>query len=154
MFNDLETTLSLAKAKGSAPNFLLALGLCCYTEFWGRLVEGIPNGNEQVCFDSFFNRLGWLYKYQRQSSNFQPYRDIRSGLVHAYLDRDITIRLSNGRCGIVGHNYKGKTKYTFHIKTYLTDFESAVNSYIKGLSTSSKDVHKMERAFKGKVALT
>jgi hypothetical protein len=48
----------------------------------------------------------------------------------------------------------GKLKYTFHIKTYLTDFGSAVNDYIKRLSANPKEVQKMETAFRGKVALT
>ena len=33
MFGDLEKTLSLAKTSNGAPNFLLALALCCYTEY-------------------------------------------------------------------------------------------------------------------------
>jgi hypothetical protein len=38
MFNDIENTLSLDSL---APNFLLALGLCCYTEYWGKLKLGV-----------------------------------------------------------------------------------------------------------------
>ena len=154
MFNDLKATISLAQSRGAAPNFLLALGLCCYTEFWGRLVEGIPSGNEEICFDAFFNKLGKCYRSQRLSSNFQPYRDIRNGLVHAYLDRDVIIKLSPGKCGIVGDPQKGKMRYIFHIKTYSKDFQIAVNSYINRLHSSGKAVEKMERAFKGKVVLT
>lgn len=69
MFSDLKAAVSLAQSKGSAPNFLLALGLCCYTEFWGRLVQGVPSGNEEICFDAFFTRLGKCYRSQRQHMN-------------------------------------------------------------------------------------
>ena len=33
MFGDLEKTLSLVNTSDGAPNFLLALALCCYTEY-------------------------------------------------------------------------------------------------------------------------
>ncbi|MGE5862419.1 MAG: hypothetical protein ACM31H_01490 [Nitrososphaerales archaeon] len=36
MFGDLEKTLSLINTPAKAPNFLLALALCCYTEYWGQ----------------------------------------------------------------------------------------------------------------------
>ena len=43
MFGDLEKTLSLAKTSNGAPNFLLALTLCCYTEYWGQFLIGKKN---------------------------------------------------------------------------------------------------------------
>jgi hypothetical protein len=39
MFNDIDKTLCLTLQPAGAPNFLLALGLCCYTEYWGKLVN-------------------------------------------------------------------------------------------------------------------
>jgi len=74
--------------------------------------------------------------------------------VHAYLDRDVIIKLSSGKCGVVGEPQKGKMRYTFHIKTYSKDFQIAVNDYINRLHSSDKAVEKMERAFEGKVVLT
>lgn len=42
MFKDIEKTINLVNnPQVDAPNFLLALGLCCYTEYWGRLLAGI-----------------------------------------------------------------------------------------------------------------
>jgi hypothetical protein len=42
MFNDINKALRLADNRQiGAPNFLLALGLMCYTEYWGKLVKGI-----------------------------------------------------------------------------------------------------------------
>jgi hypothetical protein len=40
MFGDLEKTLSLVNTQNNAPNFLLALALCCYTEYWGQFLIG------------------------------------------------------------------------------------------------------------------
>ncbi|MBV9176064.1 MAG: hypothetical protein JO297_03410 [Nitrososphaeraceae archaeon] len=36
MFDDIDKTIQLAHTPRGAPNFLLALGLCCYTEYWAR----------------------------------------------------------------------------------------------------------------------
>jgi hypothetical protein len=41
MFDDIDKTLQLVHTSRGAPNFLLALGLCCYTEYWGKLLLGI-----------------------------------------------------------------------------------------------------------------
>ena len=62
MFEDLEKTIDLVNAPKKAPNFLLALVLCCYTEYWGRLVLGIPVGRSKKCFNEFFDRLGKCYQ--------------------------------------------------------------------------------------------
>ena len=40
MFGDLEKTLSLVNTPARAPNFLPALALCCYTEYWGQFLIG------------------------------------------------------------------------------------------------------------------
>jgi len=87
------------------------------------LIEGIPERNEERCFYSFFDRLGNCYKNQSLRSLFKPYKDIRNGLVHAYLDKDVTIRLSRGSCGIVLNSSQKQVKYTFHIRTYLMILE-------------------------------
>ena len=39
MFTDLDKTLELVNTPKGAPNFMLALVLCCYTEFWGKLKD-------------------------------------------------------------------------------------------------------------------
>jgi hypothetical protein len=46
MFNDLEKTIDLINTKRAAPNFLLALVICCYIEYWGRLVGIAKNDSE------------------------------------------------------------------------------------------------------------
>jgi hypothetical protein len=53
MFKDIEKMISLSKnPQLGAPIFLLALGLCCYTEYWGRLLTGIAKGEASTCFNA------------------------------------------------------------------------------------------------------
>jgi hypothetical protein len=82
MFKDLEKTIDLVNTPRGVPNFLLALVLCCDTEYWGRLVKGIPGGRSEKCFNEFFDRLGKCYQKPNQQG-FDVYRDIRCGLVHS-----------------------------------------------------------------------
>src|SRR5919197_1754723 len=84
MFADLDKTIALYDISPThAPNFMLALVLCCYTEFWGRLIVS-PKGEheDKRCFKTFFCKLGMKYK------DLLLYRDIydhvRCGLVHEY----------------------------------------------------------------------
>ena len=68
MFKDLEKTIGLVKnTQLGAPNFLLALGLCCFTEYWGRLITGIGTKQGSRCFNAFFDRLGQPYVEVRNS---------------------------------------------------------------------------------------
>ena len=62
MCADLDKTIALhhTSSKG-APNFMLALVLCCYTHFWGKLMLH-PEGDDKRTFDAFFCRLGAKYK--------------------------------------------------------------------------------------------
>jgi hypothetical protein len=85
VFADIEKFLKLAKNKKiGAPNFLLALGLCCYTEYCGRLVKGIAQGQSQACFDEFFYRLGDCYS-KLLDDGVKVYKDVRCGLAHSYI---------------------------------------------------------------------
>src|SRR5438876_9215065 len=82
MFEDIEKTLSLNRR---TPNFLLALGLCCYTEYWGKLKLGVSekdqNKKSRDSFETF------LYKYldpnyypQLKKEGADIYKDVRCGL--------------------------------------------------------------------------
>lgn len=83
MFGDNTKTLKPAENKDiGAPNFLLALGLCCYTEYWGKLKCGIAQNKSQKSFEAFLVELDKSY-YEPIKS--QIYRDVRCGLAHAYM---------------------------------------------------------------------
>ena len=68
-FGDLDKTIALHKipqlgnpaATYGAPNFMLALALCCYTEFWGQLIEDSDSPSSAKCFNAFFARMGGNY---------------------------------------------------------------------------------------------
>jgi len=56
MFADLNKTIIPVNSSNGAPNFMLALVLCCYTEFWGRLILS-PKGEHE---DKRFLKLSFV----------------------------------------------------------------------------------------------
>ena len=60
------------------------VGLCCYTEYWGKLVKGISEGCGKTTFNAFLDRLDPTY-YPKLRDRANIYRDIRCGLAHSYL---------------------------------------------------------------------
>lgn len=133
MYGDIEKTLELVSTKKGAPNFLLALGLCCYTEYWGKLLLGIPENQSRKAFIAFFKRVGNHYENLTNDATIDVYGDIRCGLAHSYLieGRDSTINVGLGPSGIQ-YDHKSNT-YTFYVSAYFEDFRGTVDSYINGL---------------------
>lgn len=60
MFADLDKTFELVHSDKGAPNFILALVLCSYTEFRGKLM--LQSGKDKECFEAFFRKLGTKYE--------------------------------------------------------------------------------------------
>lgn len=153
MFSDLEKTINLVNEKQvCAPNFLLALGLCCYTEYWGRLVTGIATDNATKCFNVFFDRLGQPYVNVRNGKN-EIYHKVRCGLAHSYMiEESSVIDMKSGLpCGV---EYDTQTTYySFHVCTYFEHFRESVNEYIQGLETGTESLSLMEQALKNKPEL-
>lgn len=143
MFADLEKTIDLASTPKGAPNFMVALVLSCYTEFWGKLLNGISvprKGDLPKFYNDFFIRLGNRYqelheRLERTGTN-RIYYDVRCGLAHAYLIEGNTRILIEG--GHYGIDYDDKTRtYTFYIRRYFEDFKFAVNKYIADLMSDT-----------------
>jgi hypothetical protein len=81
MFADVEKSLKLAEYPDiGAPNFLLALGICCHTEYWGKFL----NGSEQIykkrqskhdigystkCFNDFFYQTWTILRIPHKFSS-------------------------------------------------------------------------------------
>ena len=165
MFGDLEKTLSLENTLERAPNFLLALALCCYTEYWGQFLIGKKNGSHgynRKCFNEFFKRLGPKYeylishshnKYDHIKCNLNIYKDIRGGLAHAYMiDGNAKIVIEGGReCGIL-YDSASQT-YTFIVRKYFEDFKIAVNNFIQGLESGNEDFSKFTEVIESKPLL-
>jgi hypothetical protein len=159
MFEDIQKSIDLHElnypdgtTKG-APNILIALGLSCYTEYWGKLLLGLPRGDSKTCYEAFLKRLGKSYNpnpYEELLNKGLPiYQDIRCGLVHAYaVDRDCVVKLSEGECGICYDEIRDH--YDFNIKTYFKDYKYAVDGYVEGLKNGTESILKMNNAIKGK----
>jgi hypothetical protein len=86
MFEDIDKILALTNCIRGAPNFLLALGLCYYTEYWGKLSEGVKLNERKSkgSFDAFLKRLSHLY-YEGLLNSLDIYKDIKCDLAHSYL---------------------------------------------------------------------
>lgn len=155
MVNDIHKSIQLKESRPAegAPNILIALGLSCYTEYWGKLLLGLPIDDSRKCYEAFFRRLETSYVSNPYEALLDRgvlvYQDVRCGLVHAYVvDRDCKVTLDEGSCGIC---YDENTdRYDFYIKTYFKDFQSAVESYIDGLNKGAESVLKLNNAIKGK----
>lgn len=156
MFADLDKTIELVNTPKGAPNFMLALILCCYTEFWGKVK--FPERGSGEHFKEFFKTLGIRYENLLQQLgdievNIQKgktkkvnkiYHDIRCGLAHSYLvDGNARIVIEGGHTGL---EYDHSTKvYTFYIRRYLEDFKLAVNKLVLDIGL---EVEKFKQAEK------
>src|SRR5215212_9232965 len=159
MFSDIEKTLLLHSIpKVGAPSFLLALGLCCYTEYWGNLAEGIKkddrNKNKES-FNAFLRRLDPKYYGRLIDNQVNFYREVRCGLAHAYLiEAKGDAVINAGYVGLHGIEYhKESERYTFWIRTYFDEFKNAVNHYINGLDEGTENLQKLEDSLHGRTEL-
>lgn len=162
MYVDIQRCIDLhnLKLKGKrigAPNFLIAVALSCYTEYWGKLVLGLSRERDvsRKCYEEFFKRLGNMYKanpYKVLLDKGVPiYEDIRCGLVHSYgAARGYSVILDNGNepSGICYDEIKDH--FAFNVVTYFKDFRNAVNDYINGLGTGKESILRLNNAMKGK----
>ncbi len=164
MIEDLEKTIGLASTPRGAPNFMLALALCAYTEYWGRLVEGKASRYGDVCFKAFFERMGPCYaqlindprltKAEKDGKiSYRVYWAVRNGLAHSYLvEANSVINMGRGTCGL---EYAADVdRFTFNIQTYFDDFRVAVDKYLIELESPSSNLwSKFEMAMQNKPEL-
>jgi hypothetical protein len=170
MFEDIGKSLRLENEKLSnnenpvgAPNFLLALGLCCYTEYWGKLELGIGQeddlGKSRYSFETFLKRMDCEY-YTDLLDKKPIYKDIRCGLAHMYLIEHENARIDTGDAGSHGiefHPSQDNTsqgKYIFWVRKYFAEFQTAVNTYISSLEMGKEElVRKLVQSLKDRPIL-
>lgn len=142
MFADLDKTVNI-KHK---PNFLLALVLTCYTEYWGRIAKGIPSGKSEICFNGFFDKLRPCYSKCRSVTDV--YHHVRCELVHSY-GVEGNARIDGGKnCGV---EYDSTTDtYKINVRKYTEDFKKAVKIHLDLIDSNPTAFSLMERALKGK----
>jgi hypothetical protein len=153
MFTDIENTLSLKQA----PSFLLALGLCCYTEYWGKLKLGV-GAKENRGKDSFeeflYGYLDPIYYPQLRNKGLDLYKDVRCGLAHSYLIENKTSYIDAASDSSHGIDYdSANMQYTFYVKTYFQEFKAGVNKYVDGLIAGTESVDLLERCLDGRPVL-
>lgn len=152
MFNDIDKTLSIKET----PSFLIALGLCCYTEYWGKLKIGTEAEKQKSreSFEKFLcDYLDSTYYPQLKNKGLDIYKDVRCGLAHAYLiEQNSNIDAStDGRHGI---EYDSTNeRYTFYVKNYFQEFKAGVNKFINGLMAGTESVGLLERCLDGRPKL-
>jgi hypothetical protein len=159
MFNDIDKTIKLAdNPTVGAPNFLLALGLCCYTEYWGKLLKGVKKGElkrGKEAFNAFLERLDSVYYGGLITSNVDLYGEVRCGLAHAYLiDSKGDAEINLGFGGLHGIDYdKSTQQYVFWVRTYFDEFKAAVNNYVNGLNSGKESLYDLEDSLNGRPEL-
>jgi hypothetical protein len=150
MFDDIDKTIGLADNPNvGAPNFLLALGLCCYTEYWGKLLTGVKkleHSKGRIAFNAFLERLDPVYYGNLIRSGIELYEEVRCGLAHAYLiESSGNARIDMGNAGLHGIDYdKTNNRYVFWVRTYFDEFKAAVNKYINGLENGTENLQVLE----------
>jgi hypothetical protein len=154
MFNDIKNTLSLK----TAPNFLLALCLCCYTEYWGKLRLGVPAEEKRMSQDSFekflYGYLDPIYYPHLKIKGIDLYKDVRCGLAHSYLIENKTSYIDAASDSSHGIEYDSANMgYTFYVKTYFQEFKAGVNKYVDGLIAGTESVDLLERCLDGRPVL-
>lgn len=153
MFNDIDKALSIKET----PKFLTALGLCCYTEYWGKLKLGVEveEQKSEKSFNEFLcGYLDSIYYLQLKNQGINIYKDVRCGLAHAYLIENKTSYIDAANYGNHGIEYNSANRqYTFYLKTYTIEFKAGVNRYINGLIAGTESVELLERCLDGRPVL-
>ena len=141
--SDIERELSLVKAsqseqgilaleKAGVPagggNFLAAMGLLAYTEFFGDLkYKNTGHASCSTNFNSLFDDLGSDYQSFRASRE-DVYKIFRCGLVHEYyIKKDCTIYMVEKE-NLAGIGKDADGKYYFAVETYYEALKSVVAS--------------------------
>jgi len=135
--------LTAAGVNHGGANFLAALGLLCYTEFFGALAYNhrkknadgslkLYNGKEQAAaaanFNSFFDYMGASYESFRKTPH-NVYGLFRCGMAHQFFVKAGASAISIGENpNGIGVDYdRVNNVYMFFVLTYFRDLMTAVD---------------------------
>jgi hypothetical protein len=129
MFTDIEREIQLAQRKqgikgvhSGGGNFLAALGLLCYTEFAGGLLE---DGGSCEKFCCFLYRMG--KEYENFDKQHDVYKNFRCGLAHEYfVKKKTTIYMPALKEFVCGVGLESDGSYYFAVGKYFEDFQKAL----------------------------
>ncbi len=135
IFADIQRELDMANSDVGSGNFLVALGLLCYTEFAGSLIPSVGSGS-RTKFDTFFDRLGEGYRSLRGSHNV--YNIFRCGLAHEYfVKKNCTVSVTATPNGSPGVGLQSNGSYYFANSNYFNDFKKAFEDLERELYPAS-----------------
>lgn len=124
IFNDIKREIDWARCGKGGGNFLAALGLLCYTEFMGRILEKGIFISYKHWFNAFLTSTGEPYRRLIDVNKLNIYHDLRCGMAHAYFAGNCEIAMLNNNypAGII---IKPDGKYLFIVEKYFEDFMNA-----------------------------
>lgn len=138
-------------------NYLAALGLSTYTEVFGGLYKGdLSQGNSGKNYNAFIKDF---FGSEYAEVDARLWRDglrglygaVRSGLVHEYLIKEISIVVMDSdkpiNCGVI-YDPNGTPKITFVVKQYFCDFVRAFHQYRSRVKKEPELIKNVEDALK------
>ena len=127
------------KSIDAKTNFLTALGLLCYTEFLGALINDSvgKTANSRKNFETGLYAMGEGYKQfdqhlKSQLKNKGVYKIFRCGMVHSYfIDHNLTIVACDNKSQGLGLGQTKSGELGIATANYFWDFKAAFDKYIQ-----------------------
>ena len=161
--HDLPVAIYGEDGKGGNCNYLVALGLCVYTEILGGLYCGDLTGRDKTkgglgdhfikFIDDFFPDEYMAVNQRLVTDGFKGlYAVVRSGLTHEYFikGRSGIYKTSDGpiNCGIL-YPFGPQNHVVFVVDRYLMDFRDAFESYAKKVLSGPSTLQNFGDALRG-----
>jgi hypothetical protein len=138
IYCDIKREIDLAREGKSGGEFLVALGLLCYTEFMGKIALKNKDSYTKQ-FKYFFRFMGEDYKQLIDDKEIDIYQIFRSGIVNSYFANECDIKMLNDNysSGII---IQPDGKYLFVVEKYFEDFMNACQRLLDDI-ISDEDVY-------------
>jgi len=122
IFGDLTRSARCGRA-----NFLVALGLMCYTDYFGKLMTGKQDPHRNFC--SFLKEYLPAYSMQRE----MIYKEVRCGLVHEYFPVNLEV-IGRKRVPLVPPSiWQESGRWKIAVDDFIEDLKEAANKFKQDL---------------------